>query len=127
MYVKLKKNRKSFLMTVLSAMLMILSASAQTGTPINVRGTVTDISGEPIIGASIQLQGTTSGVVTDYDGNFSIQAPADGTLVISYVGYVTQTIDIQNRSNINVILQEDTELLEEVVVIGYATGSTRTI
>jgi len=127
MYVKLKKSRNAFLMTVLSAMLMILSASAQTGTPINVRGTVTDISGEPIIGASIQLQGTTSGIVTDYDGNFSIQAPANGTLVISYVGYVTQTISIQNRNNINVILQEDTELLEEVVVIGYATGSTRTI
>ena len=127
MYVKCKKNRKAFLMTVLSAMLMILSANAQTGTPINVSGTVTDIAGEPIIGASILLQGTTTGVITDYDGNFSIQAPADGTLVISYVGYVTQTISIQNRNNINVILQEDTELLEEVVVIGYATGSTRTI
>jgi TonB-linked SusC/RagA family outer membrane protein len=106
---------------------MVLSVSAQTGTTINVRGTVTDTGGEPIIGASILLQGTTSGVVTDYDGNFSIQAPGNGTLVISYVGYVTQTIGIQDRNNINVILQEDNELLDEVVVIGYATGSTRTI
>jgi TonB-linked SusC/RagA family outer membrane protein len=114
-------------MTVLSGVLMVLSVSAQTGRTINVRGTVTDISGEPIIGASILLQGTTSGVVTDYDGNFSIQAPGNGTLVISYVGYVTQTIGIQDRNNINVILQEDNELLDEVVVIGYATGSTRTI
>jgi TonB-linked SusC/RagA family outer membrane protein len=106
---------------------MILSVSAQTGSTINVRGTVKDVAGEPIIGASILLQGTTSGVVTDYDGNFSIQAPGNGTLVISYVGYITQTIAIQNRNSIEVILQEDMELLDEVVVIGYATGSTRTI
>ncbi|OJV33238.1 MAG: SusC/RagA family TonB-linked outer membrane protein [Bacteroidia bacterium 43-41] len=127
MYVNFKKTMKAFLMTVLSSMLMILSVSAQTGSTINVRGTIKDVAGEPIIGASILLQGTTSGVVTDYDGNFSIQAPDNGTLVISYVGYVTQTIAIQNRKAIDVILQEDTELLEEVVVIGYATGSTRTI
>ena len=127
MYLNVKKSTKAFLMTVLSGVLMVLSVSAQTGTTINVRGTVTDTGGEPIIGASILLQGTTSGVVTDYDGNFSIQAPGNGTLVISYVGYVTQTIGIQDRNNINVILQEDNELLDEVVVIGYATGSTRTI
>lgn len=127
MYVNFKKSTKAFLMTVLSSMLMILSASAQTGSTINVRGTVKDVAGEPIIGASILLQGTTSGVVTDYDGNFSIQAPGNGTLVISYVGYITQTIAIQNKNSIEVILQEDMELLDEVVVIGYATGSTRTI
>ena len=127
MYVNFKKSTKAFLMTVLSSMLMILSASAQTGSTINVRGTVKDVAGEPIIGASVLLQGTTSGVVTDYDGNFSIQAPGNGTLVISYVGYITQTIAIHNRNSIEVILQEDMELLDEVVVIGYATGSTRTI
>lgn len=127
MHVNFKKSTKAFLMTVLSSMLMILSASAQTGSTINVRGTVKDVAGEPIIGASILLQGTTSGVVTDYDGNFSIQAPGNGTLVISYVGYITQTIAIQNKNSIEVILQEDMELLDEVVVIGYATGSTRTI
>lgn len=127
MYVNFKKSTKAFLMTVLSSMLMILSVSAQTGSTINVRGTVKDVAGEPIIGASVLLQGTTSGVVTDYDGNFSIQAPGNGTLVISYVGYITQTIAIQNKNSIEVILQEDMELLDEVVVIGYATGSTRTI
>lgn len=77
MYVNFKKSTKAFLMTVLSSMLMILSVSAQTGTTINVRGTVKDIQGEPVIGALILLQGTTSGVVTDYDGNFSIQAPSN--------------------------------------------------
>ncbi|OJV83163.1 MAG: SusC/RagA family TonB-linked outer membrane protein [Bacteroidia bacterium 44-10] len=118
---------KVFLMTILSGTLMILSASAQTGATINVRGTVTDIAGEPIIGASILLQGTTSGVVTDFDGNFSLQAPGNGTLMISYVGYISQAIPIDNRNSINIILKEDTELLEEIVVIGYATGSKRTI
>lgn len=118
---------RAFLMTILSGMLMILSANAQTGGTINVRGTVTDVAGEPIIGASILLQGTTSGVVTDFDGNFSLQAPANGTLVISYVGFITQTVSINNQNNINIILQEDTELLDEIVVIGYATGSKRTI
>lgn len=122
MHVNFKKSTKAFLMTVLSSMLMILSVSAQTSSTINVRGTVTDAAGEPIIGASILLQGTTSGVVTDYDGNFSIQAPGNGTLVISYVGYITQTIAIQNRNSIETILQEDMELLDEVVVIGYGTA-----
>ncbi|WP_286847256.1 SusC/RagA family TonB-linked outer membrane protein [Proteiniphilum sp. UBA5463] len=127
MYVNFKKTIKVFLTTMLSGMLMILSANAQTGATINVRGTIKDVTGEPIVGASILLQGTTSGVVTDYNGNFSIQAPGNGTLVISYVGYLTQTISINNRNIISIIMQEDTELLEEVVVIGYATGSTRTI
>jgi len=127
MYVNFKRTLRASLMTILSGMLMILSANAQTGGTINVRGTVTDIAGEPIIGASILLQGTTSGVVTDFDGNFSLQAPGNGTLVVSYVGFITQTISINNQNNINIILQEDTELLDEIVVIGYATGSKRTI
>ncbi len=122
MYVNFKKTIKVFLTTMLSGMLMILSANAQTGATINVRGTIKDVTGEPIVGASILLQGTTSGVVTDYNGNFSIQAPGNGTLVISYVGYLTQTISINNRNIISIIMQEDTELLEEVVVIGYGTA-----
>ncbi|MDO5524207.1 MAG: TonB-dependent receptor [Bacteroidia bacterium] len=118
MYLKFNKSKKAFLMLFLGA-LMTLPAIAQS--PINVRGTIVDTQGEAIIGASVLLQGTTTGVVTDYDGNFSLQAPGNGTLVISYVGYVTQTISIQNRTNIDVILQEDTELLDELVVIGYGT------
>lgn len=118
MHLKIQKRRNAFLMTLLG-MLMTFSAVAQS--PINVRGTVKDVTGETIIGASILLQGTTTGVVTDYDGNFSLQAPENGTLVISYVGYVTQNISINNRTNIDIVLQEDTELLDELVVIGYGT------
>ena len=121
MYLNVKKSTKAFLMTVLLGMLMVLSVSAQTGTTINVQGAVTDVSGEPIIGANILIQGTSSGTVTDYDGNFMLQAPADGVLEVSYIGYRPQTIAISNRTNIRIVLEEDTELLEELVVIGYGT------
>lgn len=112
---------KAYLMTLLSGMLLVLSANAQTGTTISVRGTVTDMGGEPIIGANILVQGTSSGTVTDYDGNFALQAPANGVLEITYIGYQPQTISINNQTVINIILQEDTELLDELVVIGYGT------
>ncbi len=113
---------KVFLMTILSGTLMILSASAQTGATINVRGTITDIAGEPIIGANILVQGTSSGTITDYDGNYTLQAPADGVLEISYIGYKPQSIPINNRTTINIAMEEDTEMLEEVVVVGYGTA-----
>lgn len=120
MYVKFKKPTKAILMTLLSGMLLILSANAQTGT-INVRGTVTDVAGEPIIGANIRIQDTSTGTVTDIDGNFALQAPADGVLEISYIGYRPQVISINNRTTINVVMEEDSEMLDELVVIGYGT------
>ncbi len=80
-----------------------------------VRGTVVDEAGEPVIGATIQLKGdATRGTVTDIDGNFSLSAPANGTLVISYVGYATQEVPVS--ANVRVTLTADTELLDEVVV-----------
>lgn len=127
MSLNLKKGKLTFLIVWLSSMFMILSVGAQTGATIKVSGTIKDVQGEPIIGASILLQGTTIGVITDFDGNFTIQAPGNGTLAVSYVGYVTQNVSINNRTNINIILQEDTELLDEVIVVGYAVGSSRTI
>src|SRR5690554_3382706 len=123
MYVNFNKRTKVFLITILSGLLMVLSVSAQTGTTINVRGTITDVAGEPIIGANILIQGTSSGTVTDFDGNFLLQAPANGALEVSYIGYQPQTVSINNRTTINIVLDEDTELLEELVVIGY--GSVR--
>lgn len=120
MHVKFKKITNAILMTLLLGALLPLSVGAQTGT-INVRGTVTDVAGEPIIGANILIQGTSSGTVTDYDGNFTLQAPANGVLEVTYIGYQPRSIPIDNRTTINVTLQEDTELLEELVVIGYGT------
>jgi len=120
MYVTFKKTTKAILITLLSGVLFILSANAQTGT-INVRGTITDDTGEAVIGANIRLQGTSLGTVTDFDGHFTLQAPADGVLEISYIGYRTQEIAINNRTTINVVMEEDSEMLEELVVIGYGT------
>ena len=97
-----------------------------------VRGTVVDDSGEPVIGATIQVKGASLGTVTDIDGNFTLSAPANGTLVISYVGYQTQEVPV--TANPRIVLVQDTELLEEVVVtalgiqrqkrsLGYSTVS----
>lgn len=88
---------------------------------ISVSGTVTDSTGEPIIGATVMAQGTANGTVTDYEGNYTIKADALGTLRFSYVGYETQTIAIEQRTVINVTMQENTSLLDELVVIGYGT------
>lgn len=88
---------------------------------ISVSGTVTDPTGEPIIGVTVMAQGTANGTVTDYEGNYTIKADALGTLRFSYVGYETQTIAIEQRTVINVTMQENTSLLDELVVIGYGT------
>lgn len=108
-------------MTILSGLLMILSANAQTGTQINVSGSVTDINGEPLIGVNILVEGTSTGTVTDYDGNFQLRVPADAVLNISYIGYRPQQVAVNNSTTIQIVLVEDTELLEELVVIGYGT------
>lgn len=108
-------------MTILSGLLMILSANAQTGTQINVSGSVTDVNGEPLIGVNILVEGTSTGTVTDYDGNFQLRVPADAVLNISYIGYQPQQIAVNNRTSIQIVLVEDTELLDELVVIGYGT------
>ena len=123
MYVNFNKKTKAFLITILSGLLMVLSVSAQTGTTINVRGTITDVAGDPIIGANILIQGSFSGTITDFDGNYLLQAPADGVLEVSYIGYNPQIISINNRTTINIVLEEDRALLDELVVIGY--GSVR--
>ena len=85
-----------------------------------VTGTVVDVQGEPIIGASVVVKGTSNGTVTDFDGKFTVaNAPAKGNLVISYVGYRTQTIALGGKSDIKITLEEDKQLLDEVVVVGY--------
>lgn len=87
-----------------------------------VRGTVVDDESEPVIGATIQIKGTTQGTVTDYDGKFSLSAPAGGTLVVSYVGYEIQEVPV--ATDVRIVLKTDSKLLQEVVVVG-AMGITR--
>ena len=89
----------------------------QTGT---VKGQVVDATGEPVIGATVQVKGTTNGTITDFDGNFTLNnVPEKGILVISYIGYKTQEVNISGKTNVKVVLKEDTEVLDEVVVVGY--------
>ncbi len=84
-----------------------------------VRGIVVDEKGEPIIGASVLVKGTTSGASTDIDGKFTLSAPSPSTLVVSYVGMKTK--EVPASANMKIVLQSDTELLKEVVVVGYGT------
>ena len=86
-----------------------------------VKGTVNDEVGEPVIGATVKVQGTQQGSITDFDGKFSIEAPSNATLEVSYVGYVTQKVKVAGQNNITVVLKEDAQMLNDVVVIGYGT------
>lgn len=85
-----------------------------------ITGTVSDDLG-PIVGANVLEKGTTNGMITDMDGNFSLEVKPGATLVISFIGYVTQEIKITNQSKLTITLKEDSEVLDEVVVVGYGT------
>ena len=87
-----------------------------------VTGNVKDASGEPLIGVSVMIKGTSTGAVTDLDGNYSIPSvPSSAQLTFSYVGYQTKTVKVGDSSSLNVVLSEDNTTLEDVVVIGYGT------
>jgi len=97
----------------------IASVAQQT---LKVSGQVVDHDGEPLIGATVKVKGAQSGAITDYDGNFSLDVPADGIIVISYVGYKDREIAVRGRANLNQIeLEADDNVLEQVVVVGYGT------
>ena len=93
-----------------------ISVLAQAKT---VTGTVVDAIGEPIIGASVLEMGTTNGTITDVDGNFTLQVPEGTKLEVSFLGYKSQQIVVGAQSHYKVVLKEDTEVLDEVVVVGY--------
>lgn len=86
-----------------------------------VSGLVVDQTGEAVIGASVLEKGTANGTITDFYGKFSLQVKPGATLVISYVGMATQEVKVGSQSTINVKLAEDSELLDDVVVVGYGT------
>lgn len=101
-----------------------------------VKGTVTDEQGESLIGASIAVKGTTQGVITDINGQFSIDAPRNATLIVSYVGYQAQEVPVKGQSNLKIILKEDSKIIDEVVVtalgikrerkaLGYSLGEVK--
>ncbi|MDR2474689.1 MAG: TonB-dependent receptor [Bacteroidales bacterium] len=88
---------------------------------ITVTGTVRDASGEALVGVNVVQQGAGNGVATDLEGRYSLNLPTDATIEFSYIGYIPQSIAVQGREVIHVVLQEDTKTLEEVVVVGYGT------
>lgn len=92
-----------------------------------VKGQVVDANGEPIIGANVMVKGTTNGVITDIDGNFVLNNVSKDILQISFIGYKTQEIQLKGKNSIKVVLQEDSEILDEVVVVGYGVQKKQTL
>lgn len=84
-----------------------------------IHGTVTDAQGAPVAGAAVVVSGTGTGVTTNHDGRFALSAPANGTLDVSFLGFVTQRVAVNNQTNIHVTLQEDTHTLDEVIVVAF--------
>ncbi len=103
----------------------ILLTSRQPGTQTvtqqthTVSGTVTDESGEPVIGANIVVKGQLGGVISDINGQFTIQASPNSTLTVSYIGFMSEEIPVNNRTVLRIVLLESSETLNEVVVVGY--------
>ena len=129
-YANLKKPSGKYFFAMVLAVGMISFPLPTMATPAVqnvqqsgiVKGQVVDKSGEPVIGATVKVNGSNTGTVTDFDGNFELKnVPAGGALTISYIGYKTQEVAYKNGQNLNVILEEDSETLQEVVVVGYGT------
>ena len=120
-----KNSFKQFVLIVLLFTVQALSATL-SAKPVN--GKVTSATdGEPLIGATVQVQGTKTGSVTDFDGNYTINAEQGQTLVFSYVGYLTKTVKVGAASTIDVALDEDRQSLDEVVVIGYGVQKKKLV
>ena len=111
------KSLQKPLVTLFLLCLLPLGAMAQS----IVKGTVNDEAGEPIIGATVKVQGTQTGAITDFNGSFQLEAASNATLEVSYVGYVSQKVKVNGQSNIKVVLKEDALMLDNVVVVGYGT------
>ncbi|CAZ97649.1 SusC/RagA family TonB-linked outer membrane protein [Zobellia galactanivorans] len=112
-------NLKRMLLLLLFASMVSLQAQQ------NLTGTITDGSGQPLPGVNVLVKGTTVGTVADFDGNYAIKAPEGATLEFSYLGFITQSVQVSKQTTINVVLEEDVALLEEVVVIGYGTSTKK--
>lgn len=86
-----------------------------------VTGKIVDKNGDPVIGANVLVRGTTNGTISDMDGRFSLDVPQNAVLQVSYIGYLTQEVQVKDQDKLNILLREDTQSLEEVVVVGYGT------
>ena len=128
------KQQKRIFLFVMIGICFTLLLNAQTGTTVSVSGTVKDTFGDPIPGASVVQKGTNNGTATDIDGNFQLNVPGNGVLVVSFLGYTAKDVAADSKKPMIVVLEENLQLLDEVVVIGYGqvkkgdiTGSLSTI
>ncbi len=110
---------------LLPLLVILMGFQLSLAQKMNITGTVTDPEGEPLIGVSVTVAGTQQGVTSDLDGNYSISADSKGKLRFSYIGYKTEEVAVSGRNVINVKMNEDSEILSEVVVIGYGTMDKR--
>ena len=118
---KMRKN-----VSLMLTFLLLLCTSVVLSQSGTVTGTVSDISGEPLIGVNVSVKGTTNGTITDIDGKFTLQGvSSQSVLVFSYIGFISQEVVSRNQTNIPVVLREDVQGLEEVVVTGYSTQRKR--
>ena len=113
-----KQSIKKNLMLSMLMLLMPLSLLAQE---IKVQGVVKDPTGETVIGATVMQKGTNNGAVTDVDGIFTLTVPSNATLTISYIGYATQEIAVNGKTEFSIVMEDDSQALNEVVVVGYGT------
>ena len=123
-------SKKTLLAGLCSIFLLGFSSQAYAGggeSPLpavqqtkKITGTVSDVQG-PIIGASVVVKGTSNGVATDFDGNFTLNVSQGQTVVISYIGYITKEFKVDSRTQYDITLEEDKKMLDEVVVVGYGT------
>ena len=119
----MKGLSRTFMLTLLVALLGMLSPASALAQQLKVSGTVTDQNGEAVIGATVKVKGGGAGAaaITDVDGRFAINTSSDATITVSYIGYATQDVPVKGRSQISVVLKTDDEMLDELVVVGYGT------
>ena len=108
---------------LLASAAMLLACALGYAQTITVRGTVTDANGDPVPAAGVIVSGTTNGVVTDGAGQYAINVPADGALSFSALGFVGQTVPVQGRVLLDVVLSEDTELIQETIVVAFGKST----
>ena len=113
---RLKLNRISFLLILFGVQLYAQNS---------VSGNVTDNKGNPIPGVSVIVQGTNQGTNTDFDGNYSIAVASDQKLLFTSIGFANQIVTVGNQLMLNIVLQESSEILEEIIVTGYGTQTQR--
>lgn len=112
----------------LVALMLLFCTTLTYAQTLTVTGTVTDATNAPLVGVTVLIKGTSVGEITDVDGKYTLtKVPANGTLVFSYIGYVTQEVAVKNKKTVDVSLPEDTKALEEVVIVGYGVQKKETV